>query len=310
MNDKRLSIIIPHYNSVELLRKLIDSIPQREEIQVIVVDDNSKEDITEIKKYAEHRQIEFYINDSSTHSAGRCRNIGLQHAIGEWLLFADADDFFLEGMWEKISPYLKQEEFDIVYFTATSISLSDGTESSRHVRNSNLIHNYVVSPTRENEIWLRYRYVEPWSKLIRGNMVRVNKILFDETRVSNDVMFSMKCATCAKKIAVSEDVFYCITKSGGTLTTSKTKEDVRSRLKTDVKKYHYLKKNVDRDAWKQLDLRGDRYVRPFVRYGMGKREVIWAWVYILTHGVRPCLSRQVTMKNVIPKIIGRIWKKN
>ena len=37
----RYSIIIPHYNSFLLLRRCLDSIPKREAVQVIVVDDNS-----------------------------------------------------------------------------------------------------------------------------------------------------------------------------------------------------------------------------------------------------------------------------
>ena len=39
---KVLTIIIPHYNSPKLLDKLLDSIPEREELEVIVVDDNSE----------------------------------------------------------------------------------------------------------------------------------------------------------------------------------------------------------------------------------------------------------------------------
>ncbi len=35
------SFIIPHYNTSDLLQRLIDSIPQREDVEIIVVDDNS-----------------------------------------------------------------------------------------------------------------------------------------------------------------------------------------------------------------------------------------------------------------------------
>ena len=36
-----LTIIIPHYNTPEMLETLLESIPERNEIQIIVVDDNS-----------------------------------------------------------------------------------------------------------------------------------------------------------------------------------------------------------------------------------------------------------------------------
>lgn len=37
----KYSIIIPHYNIPELLQRCLDSIPERDDVQVIVVDDNS-----------------------------------------------------------------------------------------------------------------------------------------------------------------------------------------------------------------------------------------------------------------------------
>ena len=51
MNNIDFSVIIPHFNSFNLLGKLIESIPNRREIEVIVVDDNSdNSDIKVFKK--------------------------------------------------------------------------------------------------------------------------------------------------------------------------------------------------------------------------------------------------------------------
>lgn len=309
MNNKRLSIIIPHYNSCELVKKLIDSIPTKEEIQIILVDDNSTQNTTELQEYAKTHRVEFYKNDSSVHSAGRCRNIGLQHAVGEWLLFADADDFFLEGFYDIICPYF-EKEYDIVYFAPTSMKLSDGTESNRHISICNLIQKYVAVPVKENEIQLRYEHAVPFSKIVRGSIVRENNLLFDETRVANDVMFSMRCAVHAKKIQASEQVIYCITKSEGTLTTSVKREDARMRMRMAVKKYKYLRKHVDKETWRMLDLRGDRYTKLFKRYKMDRRDKVWAWSYMLVNGVRPCISRQASIKSMLGKIVGKVFKKN
>ena len=43
VEEKKLSIIVPHYNSPDLLDNLIRSIPEKNEIQIIVVDDNSNQ---------------------------------------------------------------------------------------------------------------------------------------------------------------------------------------------------------------------------------------------------------------------------
>jgi len=307
VKTKKLSIIIPHYNSYDLLQKLIDTIPSKEEIQLILVDDNSTENVEEIKKFAESHQIEFYKNDVREHSAGRCRNIGLKHAVGEWILFADADDFFTDGFYDIISRYF-EKEYDMVYFAPTSIKLSDGTKGGRHISAYNLIHSFCSAPTKENEVQLRYQWGMPISRIIRGSMVRENNILFDETRVSNDIMFSMQCAINARRIMASEEVIYCITQQAGTLNMLTNREDVRTRLKVNIRKYQYLKKNVDKDTWRLLDLRGDRYIRVITKYRSDKRDILWAWCYMLVRGVRPCISREVTIRNIVPKLINKFTK--
>ncbi len=308
MQTKKLSIIIPHYNSRELVRKLIDSIPIRKEIQVILVDDNSTENIDDLREYAKCRQIEFYQNDSSEHSAGRCRNIGLKHAVGEWLLFADADDYFLPGFYDSLVPYFELE-YDIIYFPLTSIRLTDGQRSNRHFKNNKLIHNYSILPTKENEVKLRYKQVEPWSKLIRASLVKENAIFFEQTRVANDVIFSMKCAACAKKITTGDKTIYCVTASDKSLTTSVKREDVMTRIKMTVKKYKYLRGKVDKETWKILDLRGDKYIKLFKEYGIDKRDILWVWGYMIVNGVRPCVSRNITIFNFIPTLIKKIFRR-
>ena len=45
------SIIIPHKNTPDLLRKCLDSIPHRDDVQIIVVDDNSDEDKVDFEHF-------------------------------------------------------------------------------------------------------------------------------------------------------------------------------------------------------------------------------------------------------------------
>ena len=94
-NEYQLTIIIPHHNIPDLLRKLLASIPKRNSIQIIVVDDHSTEYVDQLNaviRSADDRNLEFYHNDAARNSPGTCRNIGLDHARGQWILFADADD--------------------------------------------------------------------------------------------------------------------------------------------------------------------------------------------------------------------------
>lgn len=81
----KVSIIIPHFNWADLLKKLLDSIPQRTEMEIIVVVDNSTENKMDMLVGKYHNAF-FFKNDGIVHSAGKCRNIGIEHALGECLL--------------------------------------------------------------------------------------------------------------------------------------------------------------------------------------------------------------------------------
>ena len=103
------SFIIPHHNSPELLNRCLDSIPKREDIQIIVVDDNSAEDKRPCVKRDDVEVI--YIDAEHTKGAGRARNYGLKAAKGKWLLFADCDDYYNDGFLDVLDQC--KEEYDL-----------------------------------------------------------------------------------------------------------------------------------------------------------------------------------------------------
>ena len=149
-----LSIVIPHYNSVSTLVKLLDSIPKKDDIEIIVVDDNSDRDQESLEKLINDqrfRHVSFYKNISKNKGAGACRNIGLQKLQGEWVLFADADDYLLEDFYTTVKKYFNTDN-DVVFFTPTSIVLETGDEADRHIVYKNIIENYIKNKDRRAEL--------------------------------------------------------------------------------------------------------------------------------------------------------------
>lgn len=93
MSTIRYSVIIPHKDIPDLLDRLLHSIPKREDVEIFVVDDNSDPQI--MAGYKELEGVRYFYTRESC-GAGYARNIALREARGEWLLFADADDYFLK----------------------------------------------------------------------------------------------------------------------------------------------------------------------------------------------------------------------
>ena len=236
------SVIIPHYNSPDLLVRCLASIPEREDIQVIVVDDCSDPKKVDFAHFpgCTRRYTEIYQTPKGG-SAGRARNEALKHAKGKWLLFADADDYFEADAWDIMDAYVDKKA-DIVFFGTTSRISDTGELANRQAHTMRLIHQYVAGD-KETENRLKFYYYAPWAKMIRREMVEDHHVRFEEIRYANDVMFSMYTALYARSICVDIRPVYCITEVYGSLTNIITKDSLTVRYEEFLKRNHLLKQN-------------------------------------------------------------------
>jgi glycosyltransferase involved in cell wall biosynthesis len=277
IGDVEVTIIIPHYNTPDYLRKLLDSIPQKESIQVVVVDDRSTYKIEEYKQLKledKYRHITFLYNTTDRKGAGVCRNIGIEKAVGKWLLFADADDYFLDNMFLKLQKYLNYDK-DVVFFPVTSVELGTNKPAQRHKTINSVIGNYVKISSKQNELKLRYRLPEPWSKLINKKLVLSNNISFDEVLVSNDVTFSVKVGYYMKTFEIAEEAIYCVTKNRGSLTKVCSEENYDTRLGVFINNYRFLSEKLSVEDFKSLELNAINLIERIFVYKLGVRKIFW-----------------------------------
>ena len=111
--NKILSIIIPYYNAKEYtdeLLSLLDKQIDTEEIEVLLIDDGSKEEYT-----ANYNWLKIIRQDNGGASAAR--NTGLDNAIGEYISFIDSDDLISDNYIETILNKIKEEHFDYMFLS-------------------------------------------------------------------------------------------------------------------------------------------------------------------------------------------------
>ena len=231
------TIIIPHFTkdgNLSLLYRALESIPRRDDIQIIVVDNS----VIPIQLNANNlnKNVTLLYSDNKR-GAGGARNLGIQNALGVWLLFLDADDYFVKDAFVVMDRYLYSKN-DIVFFKPTSQINNLGTLSDRHLAYSNMIDDYFVSGCSTN---LRLNHCIPWSKMIKNELVRENDIYFDEVPASNDVIFSLMIGLHASKVIADSNVIYCVTVSDGSITKTETLRNLESRFKVAIKKNDILR---------------------------------------------------------------------
>ena len=215
--NPQFSIIIPHYNIPDLLMRCLRSIPVSEDIQVIVVDDNSPDADTYVERYPELSRpfLEFVSAPPCGNGApGVARNIGMEHAKGEWLLFADADDFFVDNMYDLILSQ-QHSESDVIYFRRKAVYSDDVCrESDRDGYLDEIMDIYL----KTGDEWpIRTKYVVSWGKMVRKSFIEKYHIRFDATKYSADVFFSTCVGYYAKEIEVVNVPLYVVTFRPGSM---------------------------------------------------------------------------------------------
>ena len=232
MDKPLFSIIIPHFDIPDLLMRCLKSIPVSEDIQVIVVDDNSPDADKYLEKYPElSRPYLEFIRAPKNGGAGYARNIGLDHAKGKWLLFADADDSFVERMLEMLSPYF-DSSFDVIYFRRKVVKSEDiNCEVEKGIYLKKIIDNYFQTG---DEWTIRTGFNPPYSKMIKRDLVVRNLIRFEEVKYSNDCFFSTSIGIYAKSIEVVDKVLYYNTQRSGQITENYCQKPGELRIRAEV----------------------------------------------------------------------------
>ena len=212
------SFIIPHHNSLKELFRCIDSIPQRSDIEIIVVDDNS---IAAEKPKALRNDVKtIFLDSSQSKGAGRARNVGLDNAQGKWIVFADCDDFYEKNFIKELDAFL-DSSYDIIYFDMYySIDLETGNCWDNPY--SGYLNDFLKNPKSQYVInSVKYSRTEPWHQFYSHDFLKSIDVHFHEIPSCNDAWFTQYSASQTNNIyAINKKLYYWV-RNSNSLTNKK-----------------------------------------------------------------------------------------
>lgn len=215
MYEYKYSIIIPHFtkSGTELVERLVRSIPSRNDVQVLVVDNSPKSIDANLFNY--HKQVEILFSNPKD-GAGGARNLGIEKAKGKWLLFADADDYYVNGFLDVLDEEL-EDDLDVVYFSIQA----DNTDN---VRANQFIGEFdKLYSTNKNLI--RFRFWTPWNKVVSHELVNDNCLRYDIRPVGNDMRFCLLASDKAQKFKIINKALYVLTNQPASISYRKKSVD-------------------------------------------------------------------------------------
>ena len=213
MDQPKVSVIIPVYNTEKYLRECLNSVVNQtlKDIEIICVDDGSTDSSPEIlREYAE-KDSRIKILTQENQFAGIARNHGMETANGQYYAFMDADDCYLPDAIEKMFNLCEQNKLDFI--KACFYNLEPGKEpyDDKYSLNGFVEKNafYEVLSFPKDLSALKYIVDVPWNGLYRASFLTMNGITFNDLRVINDHSFFVSCIVHAKRAMVIEDHIAC-----------------------------------------------------------------------------------------------------
>lgn len=138
-----ISVIVPVYNTVDLLQRCVDSIRRQtyRNLEIILVDDGSTDNSGALaEKFAlEDRRIRVFHKENGGSSSAR--NLGISKARGDFIGFVDSDDYIEPEMYERLLQVAVTEDLLMVQTSRDEID-----------EEGNLLPN-VCEPPKEPELW-------------------------------------------------------------------------------------------------------------------------------------------------------------
>lgn len=242
MNESTLSysVIVPHYNAGDLLRRALSSIPKRSDIEVIVVDDKSTEQtIHDIQKAPEFAHIQFIFPEDKA-TTGGARNIGLRAARGEYILFLDSDDLFCSRAFETFDK-TRDQNLDLVQFKVTSFVEGTDLLGSRHL---------YLEELYEQEGLERYlSNTQPVAKMIRRRFLKDNDIVFTEATGGEDIYFCTQVALLAATKHFIPEVVYNISQNQSSVTAVTRPALERNRIQEQIRRLELIRRLTPINFW-------------------------------------------------------------
>lgn len=208
----KVSVIIPVYNEEQYLKQCLDSVCVQtlEEIEILCVDDGSTDSSPQILAEYAKRDPRIKILTQKNRFAGVARNHGMKYAVGEYLSFLDADDYFAADMLEKM--YRRAEEYradiTICSYVEYNEEYKEICEVSRDFEELFFRRKDVFSGRNLNCAGI-FQITKGWAwdKLFRTAYVKRSGYEFPDFQSSEDGFFVYMLLAGAERISYMNDRF-------------------------------------------------------------------------------------------------------
>ena len=232
----KVSVIVPVYNCELYIERCLESLLNQtlQDIEIILVDDGSKDDsVTICKKYSDPR-----IKLLTQHNQGqsRARNYGLSVATGEYIGFVDADDWVDLDFFEKL--------YNSAVLNNSDIAMADFIRKgpNKHKIRLNLTTNGVYISI-EDKIKIAKALTEGcvWNKIYKKNVLE--NIRFNEGMFFEDGPFTLRALFKSDKMTTVIGTYYYYFQNPVSTVKTMDSKKRNDKIKSRQEMLEFMKQN-------------------------------------------------------------------
>lgn len=276
--DYKISIIVPVFNVEKYIEQSFESIYNQtfgfSNLEVIFVDDCSTDQSPQIidDYSSEFENVSAYHLDENSGFAGKPRNVGIDKAVADYVMFLDSDDLLELDACEKLYEQIKDnDEIDMVVGGYTNVYsdgkrlsqvpagfkgiYADGSEVNRVPEDTPEV---TISKNPKKDFRLFSLSATISARLFRRQLLTANSIYYEVGIPSQDAIFVYDVLINSRQIAILNDyaVYNRIVRSQGKDKSTSFDVDYSFIMKL-LKAYNIISDKCDNNEI-------DEYVQPVV----------------------------------------------
>lgn len=225
----RYSVIIPVYNAEGTLRRCLDSLvgQQFSNYELLLINDGSTDGSDAIcREYANtYSCVRYFAKENGGVSSAR--NLGLEQAEGEYILFVDSDDYVSQDYFASLSHALESNATDLLMFGYCNFGgISAEWDTGEFYEDSEIgIAERVSSAVRQ------YLFSSLWSKAFKRQIIERHNIRFaNDLAIGEDQAFIFTYAMHIRSIGSIGNHLYNVDVSDGNSLSRKARPYLTEQL--------------------------------------------------------------------------------
>lgn len=197
----KVTVVVPVYNVERYLRPCVDSLLNQTftDFEILLIDDGSPDNSGKICDEYTRTDTRVRVFHKKNGGVSSARNMGIERALGKWIMFVDSDDMLVSSAFERCLQLVEGGELDYLSF---------GFSSRQNVVPTETLNPLVFTSTLE--FLDTHTVTSACGGIIKRDIIVNNDIRFREgMKYGEDTLFILQvlCNSC-RMMQISDELYY------------------------------------------------------------------------------------------------------